>query len=124
MEKKEQFKGFVKKHKELITHVNGGSMTWQKFYEMWDLYGEDDDAWQQYLNKKTNTTTDAKKAEEKKIGLSDVFAYLKQIDMNQLQGNIETIQKGIGLVQGLIKKDDGVKTSSYTPRPIYQRFED
>lgn len=124
MEKKEQFKEFVKKHRELITHVNGGSMTWQKFYEMWDLYGEDDEAWQQYLNKKTSTEKKSTSTEEKKIGLSDIFAYLKQIDMNQLQGNIETIQKGIGLVQGLLKKDDGVKTSTYTPRPIYQRFED
>lgn len=123
MEKKDQFKEFVKKHRELITHVNGGNMTWQKFFEMWDLYGEDEDAWTPYLNKKT-TTVEKTKQEEKKIGFSDIMAYIKQIDMNQLQGNIETLQKGIGLVQGLLKKDDVPKTSAYTPRPIYQRFED
>ena len=123
MEKKEQFKEFVKKHKELITHVNGGNMTWQKFYEMWDLYDEDEDAWEPYFKRK-ETKVESKTVEEKKIGLSDIMNYLKQIDMNQLQGNIETIQKGIGLVQGSLKKDDGVKASTYTPRPIYQRFED
>lgn len=125
MTKKEEFKEFVKDHKELIMHVNNGNMTWQKFYEMWDLYGDDADAWSTYFVKKNKTeNNNSSKSEEKKIGLSDIFAYLKQIDMNQLQGNIETIQKGIGLVQGLLKKDDTGVKSTYTPRPIYQRFED
>ena len=123
MSKKDEFKEFVQRHKELIKYVNSDVMTWQKFYEMWDLYGEKDDIWNNYFIKKDNNSSENTKTEEKKIGLSDVFNYLKQIDMNQLQGNIETLQKGIGLVQGLLKKDDGIK-STYTPRPIYQKFED
>ena len=120
MDKKDEFKSFVQKHKELIGYVNNGNMTWQKFYEMWDLYGEDNSVWDIYLKKEEIQN----KQDEKKIGLSDIFTYIKQIDMNQLQNNIETIQKGISLVQGLIKKDDDTLKSTYTPRPIYQRFED
>ena len=123
MSKKEEFKEFVTKHKELIKYVNSDVMTWQKFYEMWDLYGENDDIWNSYFTNKKISKESTTNKEEKKIGLSDIFNYLKQIDMNQLQGNIETLQKGIGLVQGLLKKDD-VSQSTYTPRPIYQRFED
>ena len=38
----DNFKSFVKKNPKLITFVKNGSMSWQKFYELYDLYGEDD----------------------------------------------------------------------------------
>ncbi len=37
----DSFKGFVKKNPILITFVRNNEMTWQKFYEIYDLYGED-----------------------------------------------------------------------------------
>ena len=43
--KKEEFKEFVKKNPKLITYVNNNEMTWQKFYEMYDLYGESNEVW-------------------------------------------------------------------------------
>ena len=39
---KETFKAFVKQHPELAQYVRNQQMTWQKFYELYDLYGEDD----------------------------------------------------------------------------------
>ena len=39
----DNFKNFVKNNPHLITYVNNGSYTWQKFYEMYDLYGEKHD---------------------------------------------------------------------------------
>ena len=49
---KETFKEFIRNKPELINHVNNGTMTWQKFYELYDLYGEDDNIWKQYKQKK------------------------------------------------------------------------
>lgn len=48
---KETFKEFIRNKPELIYHVNNGTMTWQKFYELYDLYGEDDNIWKQYKQK-------------------------------------------------------------------------
>ena len=46
--KNEEFKRFVRTKPELIKYVQSGEMTWQKFYEMWSLYGNDDKVWEKY----------------------------------------------------------------------------
>ena len=35
---KENFKIFAKNHPELLDYIKSGEMTWQKFYEIYDLY--------------------------------------------------------------------------------------
>ena len=53
MASKEEFKEFVKDHPRLIGHVKNGDMNWQKFYELYDLYGESGDIWEEYLKEPT-----------------------------------------------------------------------
>lgn len=50
MSKKDEFKLFVSKHPKLIKYVENNEATWQKFFEIYSLYGESDDAWNKYLN--------------------------------------------------------------------------
>ena len=38
---KERFKIFVRNHPVLVNHVRNKKMTWQQFYELYDLYGEE-----------------------------------------------------------------------------------
>ena len=45
MDKKTSFKEFVSHHPELITFVKNKESTWQDFYEIYDIYGEDEKAW-------------------------------------------------------------------------------
>ena len=52
--KKEEFKEFVRKHPNLIKYVKSNEMTWQKFYEMYDLYGEEESIWKDYLGNKNS----------------------------------------------------------------------
>ena len=47
---KESFKEFVKKRPELASYVEDNTMTWQKFYELYDLYGEDDSIWNDFTS--------------------------------------------------------------------------
>ena len=54
MDKKEEFKSFVRKHPKLVTYIKDGKTTWQKFYEMFDLYGEDSEVWNDYLETGNN----------------------------------------------------------------------
>ncbi|MDD2469869.1 MAG: spore coat protein YlbD [Bacilli bacterium] len=122
MEKIEEFKSFVKTKPELISYVRNGEMTWQKFYELWFLYGPDSEEWNRYSNK------DVKSSTKSNFSLSDLFNNLKKVDMDSVRTNIAGIQKAIGLVQEIISKDtklDNAGTKdTYKPRPIYRRFED
>ena len=113
---KEDFKKFVSLHPELTKYVNNDQMTWQKFYDMFSLYGVESDVWNDYLNKKSI------KEDIKSTSVSDIIDALKKVDVETVQKNITTINKALGLIGSLITKDE--EPSSYTPRPLYKKFED
>lgn len=126
--KKEEFKEFVRKNPKLITYVKNNTMTWQKFYEMYDLYGESNEVWDEYLKKEeTKTTTNtAVKAGVTGLTLSEVVNWFKNVDLDGIQEGIGNVQRVLGVVQDFSKKD-GSSTDSkpkYKPRPLYKHFED
>ena len=106
---KEEFKAFVRKRPYLIDYVTNGDMTWQKFYELYNLYGEDDSVWNKY--KKDD------------INLSGITDILKKVDMDQVKKGVNGLQKIIELIQGLLVKDE-ISPSTYEPRQIFKKFED
>lgn len=109
MDKKEAFKIFVKNNPKLINYIKDGSMTWQKFYEIYDLYGEDETAWKSYLGVATT------------IGSVEILNWLKNINLDNVQNGINNIQRVIGLLGDLGSKDT---KEEYKPRPMYKHFED
>lgn len=110
MDRKEEFKLFVRKNPSFAEQVGNKNTTWQELYELWDMYGEDENVFSKY---KSNTTND----------LGSLISSIKNINMDNVKKNLNSIEKGIGLVKDLLKKDD-VVTKSYEPRPIFKRFED
>ena len=120
MDKKEAFKGFARLHPELVSYIKSGEMSWQKFYEIYDIYGEDSSAWQNYLlsNSTSNSGSSADALASK----------LKNIDMNSIQEHIKTAQKALNLVSELTGKTEVTSPLSASvpkvPRPINQFFED
>ena len=121
--KQEEFKNFVRTKPELIKYVQNGKMTWQKFYELYDLYGDDSTIWNKYLNK------EEKKIEESSSTnanpLNNILTMAKNIDADKLQDGLSSIQKAVDLFGGLLVKDKGTSTKSdYLPRPVYKRFDD
>lgn len=113
MNTKEKFKDFVKLHPELIKHVNDGNMSWQKFYEMYDMYGEEEKAWEGYLN-------------QKKIQAAstfDLMGFLKGIDLDSLQEGVNSVQRVLGLLQDITPSSTPNKEVK-KPRPLYKHFED
>lgn len=114
MDKKEAFKAFAKNHKELITYLeNNPNMTWQKLYEIYDIYGEDETTWEPYLSSSKSSTN-----------INDV---LKQIDMNKMKEHINTAQKALNLIKELTTKGaeniSSVKGPTI-PRPLTKFFGD
>jgi hypothetical protein len=120
----DEFKVFVRTKPELISYVKNGDMTWQKFYELWDLYGANHDTWTKYS--KVDEAKSATKAAET-FGLTELFNMFKKVDMKSIQNNITGIQKAITLIQEMGIKGGSDRESTndtYKPRPIYRRFED
>ena len=109
----DNFKLFVREHPNLINFVRNNEMTWQGFYEMFDLYGPTNHVWDKYLGI-TSTTTGTFK---------DIFNMFRNMDMNELQ-------RGIGYVQEFLKEktNEPIKNSMprniYEPRPLYKYFDD
>lgn len=111
-----EFKEFVKKNPGLVKYVRNNQMTWQKFYEMFDLYGEDNEVWKEYL--------ETKAAIDSTAGF-DLISWLKNIDIDAFQENINSVKRVVGVLQDLSSKDNNTSTTSdYKPRPIYKHFED
>ena len=129
--KKEEFKQFVKEHPSLIKYVKNNEMTWQKFYEMYDLYGSDNDIWDKYIKEEKNQEKKQEETNIVKTGiagltLSEVVNWFKNINLDNLQESIGNVQRVLGVVQDFSKKDS-TKISpkeTYKPRPIYKHFED
>lgn len=131
---KESFKTFVKNNPSLIKHINNNTMTWQKFYEMYDLYGEDQSVWKDYIEnnvevKSENTAKSVEKSSKAGIAgltLSEVVNWFKNVDLDGLQEGIGNVQRVLGVVQDFSKKDNTTNTEkqTYKPRPLYKHFED
>lgn len=114
---KEGFKSFARIHPELANNVIEGKITWQKLYELYDIYGENSTIWEKYLIGNENIETK----------FSDIISTIKNIDMKTVQDGIENMQKAISLLQGIglnSSKSIGAQNTSYEARPMYKYFED
>jgi len=108
MDRKSEFKEFVKKYPSFASYVQNKNTTWQELYELWDMYGDDDKVFSRYKTVGTD--------------LNNVINGIKNINMDSVKRNLNSIEKGIKLLQDFVKKEDTVPT--YEPRPIFKRFED
>ncbi|MBE6155517.1 MAG: hypothetical protein E7164_02025 [Firmicutes bacterium] len=114
MDKKESFKSFVANKPYLASYVESGKMSWQNFYELYDLYGESSSVWDSYNRKENNASA--------KNTLNDLF---KSVDINSIKEHINTAQKALDFVQELTGKSVSNSSSSVvSPRPLNKFFED
>lgn len=113
---KEEFKEFVKNNPKLVKFVKSGEKTWQNFYEIYSLYGSDDEVWKDYLD----IQKDFRKNETESF---DLLSWLKSIDLDSIQNGVLSIQRVLGVLEDLTNNNDTIK-DEYKPRPIYKHFED
>ena len=123
---KENFKAFVREHPELAQYVMNKKTSWQEFYELYDLYGEDNKVWNNYFNK-TNTTTPVNNLSTRENAMGELIKMVKNVDLKSVQKTVGNLQKTIGLLQDLgigSASSAASNATSYEPRPMYRYFED
>lgn len=113
MDNLNDFKLFVKNNPTFATYIKDGTMSWQKFYELYDMYGEDSQVWEEYKQEKKKSPT-----------INDIVNMAKNIDMNKLQDGVNSLSKAVGLFSDLFASKSGTSASTYKPRAVYRRFED
>lgn len=97
MDKKEAFKLFIGNHPELLNYIKNKEMTFQDFYEIYDIYGENPDTWNRYFKNPTND-----------VKLKELSSVLKNINMDSIEHHVNNAQKVIGIIQELTKKSPEV----------------
>ena len=107
----DNFKQFVKLNPDFASFIKDGTMTWQKFYELYDMYGENSSIWNDFRIDKKNTPT-----------ISDIVNMAKKIDINKLQDGVNSLSKAVGLFSDLFTGNSEIP--NYKPRAVYQRFDD
>ena len=114
MDNLDNFKTFVKANPTFARFIKDGSMTWQKFYELYDMYGEDGEVWKEFKTVSTPKNSPT---------LNDIINIAKNIDMDKFQDGVNSLSKAVGLFSDLFANKNNPDTS-YTPRAIYRRFDD
>lgn len=122
---KESFKSFVSRNPNLSSFVNSGEMTWQKFYEMYDLYGENGDVWNKYTNSSLSKETKSTSTLLGDTSLKEIFNTLKKVDLETVRKGVDGISKAVNLLQDLSStRGNNSSNNTYQRRPMYQYFED
>ena len=109
----DNFKVFIRNNPTFASYIKDNSMTWQKFYELYDMYGEESPVWDEYKQEKKKSTT-----------LNDIVNMAKNIDMDKFQDGINSLSKAVGLFSDLFANKSPSSTNTYKPRAVYRRFED
>ncbi len=123
MDKKEEFKEFIKSKPELVDYVKSREYTWQDFYEVYDLYGKDESVWEKYKEKKS----DSEGNERKNASITELTDLVKNINIDNVQKYINNAQKAINVISELTAKKPSsnvVQDVVKTPRVINKFFGD
>jgi len=117
---KETFKVFVKNNPNLVNYVKNNEMTWQKFYEMYDLYGESSEIWDKYLKNNSDRSSSNNLMDNFK-GILDLF---KGVDLKTVQKTLNGLDKAIGTFRDFSGNNSGENTNVYETRPSDRYYED
>lgn len=108
MDKKELFKTFIGKHPEILRYIKSKEMTFQDFYEIYDIYGEENNVWEKYFKENKEDKTDEFK-------LKELSGLLKNINIDSIEHHVNNAQKVIGIIQELTKKTPEVASTIDNP---------
>ena len=104
MDRKEEFKAFIKDKEFLIDKVNKGETSWQKLYEIYDLYGESASVFSKEI----------KEEEVKENKANNLLKAFEEMDVNKINENLEGVRKILAVLGEFTKKDDTKSKRTYS----------
>lgn len=117
---KELFKKFVRIHPELGNNVMNNKTSWQKLYELFEMYGEESNVWDKYFSSNISDTVST----TRESSFSELVNMIKKVDLESVQKGVTNLQKTIGLLQDIGIGGTATKEKTYEPRPMYKYFDD
>ena len=96
MSKIESFKKFMYSHPEFVDYAKSNNISFQTYFELYDIYGEDESVWKKYT---TKSIVDG-------INVKSLLNTIKNINLDSLEENISSIQKAVMLIEELTRKND------------------
>ena len=116
----EEFKIFIKANPFLIKYIRDGKKTWQDLYEMYDMYEDDTEAWNKFLEESKDNTN----SKSSGLKLDDIVNMVKNVDVDKVQEGITSLQKTLSLFGDLFVNNNSNTGNTYNPRHLYRRFDD
>lgn len=95
MSKIEDFKKFMYDHPEFVDYAKSNNISFQTYFELYDIYGEDESVWKKYT---TKSVVDG-------INVKSLLNTIKNINLDSLEENISSIQKAVMLIEELTRKE-------------------
>ena len=120
---KDSFKEFVKRNNNLINIVEKGETSWQKLYELYDLYGENSSIWDKYLNNKT-INNNINNITNLSNNFKEIINFVKGIDLNSIQKGLNGLDKAIDAFKDILPDKSKAPDNIYEPKPNFKYYED
>lgn len=115
---KEEFKLFVQKNPQLASYVTSKKMTWQQFYEIYDLYGENNSIWNNFKKEENTSSNNTNLI----TVIKELFNQIKGIDLTGVQKTLISLDKAIEAFKGFNSNNE--VSNDFVERAKYKYFED
>ncbi len=89
MSKIDDFKLFIRNNPKIYKSVINKKTTWQELFELYDIYGENNEIWDDY-----NETKDG-------FNLNKILNNLKNINSETLESNIDNLQRATKFLEDI-----------------------
>ncbi len=125
MNKIEEFKIFIKQNPNLIDKIQANEVTWQQLYETYDIYGDIHPLFNS--NKEKVTLNNSSKSKKSPDYIKNAMSVFKNIDMDKLSENLQSIKKVIGAIGEITSLNDTKKeplTPTNSKKNTYRRYND
>ena len=121
----EEFKIFIKDKPFLKEKVRKKEITWQELYERYDLYGKDDEIFNNVNENINSENNEPKEEKEKKDdSVSSFFNMLSGIDVDKISDGLNGMKKILSILSEITVGDElNTFTSRRTNKP-YKRDDD
>lgn len=122
----EEFKAFIRDKPYLKEKVKNNKTTWQELYERFDLYGKDDEIFNQEINseKEVEVTEDEETKSKSDDTFSSFFNMLSGIDVDKISDGLNGMKKILSILSEITATEDVSSFSTRRNQKPYKRDDD